>query len=132
MRELKIIEHYRPFLLLEVASAMADNNINIASIRTYNVGEVMIISLLLEDKDFDKAKEIANTRWNVVQSDSIIVELDDRPGQLAKMVRMLVDNNIEIRSSNVIDRVGGKTYLMVDTNDNQRASKILREEFNIS
>ncbi|MCS7122581.1 MAG: hypothetical protein NZ908_01330 [Candidatus Micrarchaeota archaeon] len=132
MRELKIIEPYRPFLLLEVASMMAEHNINIASIRSLNLGEIAIISLMLDDQDFQRAMNIAVERWNVVKADSIIVELQDRPGELAKMVKLLSSYNIEIRESNVVDRKNTKTYLMINTTNNTLAKRILEKDYNVS
>lgn len=132
MRELKIIEPYKPFLLLEVASTMAEHNINIASIRSLNLGEIAIISLMLEDQDFNKALKVASQKWNIVKADSIVVELHDRPGELAKMVKLLNENNVEIAESNVVDRKNSKTYLMINTTNNSLARRILEREYNVS
>lgn len=133
MKELKIIEKYRPLLILDIASVMADNSINIVNINTYNIGDLVVISMLFQDDDYNKAIRLAKSRWNVVTDpNSLIVELEDKPGQLAKLAKLLSENNIELRSTNVVNKIGNKTYVMLVTSDNEAAKSILQKEFNVS
>lgn len=133
MKELKIIEKYRPLLILDIASVMADNSINIVNINTYNIGDLVVISMLFQDNDYNKAIRLAKSRWNVVTDpNSLIVELEDKPGQLAKLAKLLSENNIELKSTNVVNKIGNKTYVMLVTSDNEAAKSILQKEFNVS
>ncbi len=133
MKEIKIIEKYRPLLILDIASVMADNNINIVNINTYNIGDIVVISMLFQDNDYNKAFRLAKSRWNVVTDPNIIiVELEDKPGQLARLAKLLSDNNIELKSTNVVNKIGNKTYVMIMTSDNEAAKTVLQRDFNVS
>lgn len=133
MKELKIVDKYKPLLLLDVASTMADNNINIISINTYNIGDLSIISVFFEDEDYPKALKLAKERWNVIlEPQGFIVELEDKPGELARLAKLLLDYGIEIKSSSVVNRTGKKTYIMIDTTNNDAAKRYLEKDYNIS
>ncbi|NPA22302.1 MAG: hypothetical protein GXN92_01850 [Candidatus Micrarchaeota archaeon] len=125
MREIKIIERYRPYLLLDISYELAKENINIESINSTTLGELVVINLYVDPEDYEKALKVLESNYKVIKENDLVVELEDKPGELARLLKILSQEGIDVFSTDVVSKKGGKVYLSLTTSDNAKAASLL-------
>ncbi len=120
------MEKDRVGLLADVSETVAKAGVNIESIHAESSGQQAIIRLLVNAPE--KAKKALNKAgFNVLDSSIITIRLPDRPGELARISRLLADAKINIRNIYLVSKSGGEAIDALQTDDNKKAKKILRE-----
>lgn len=109
--------------LSELCEALAENQVNIRAIYTVDDVDWGIVSLIVND--VDKAREaISSKGLNCGESQVLAIELTNKPGHLAEMVKRLSEHNINIVHT-FATAAGDKGILVLLTTDNKRAAEIL-------
>ncbi len=128
METLTVIAPDKIGLLLEVTTVLGKEKINIESISLEVVGNKAIIRLILEKGAVKKAKSLLEKAgFQVVASDTLVIKLNDKPGELAKVAKILAESKVSIESVHVIDKQNGKTLDAIKVDDAKKAEKLLRE-----
>lgn len=82
--------------LAEVCSVLGENNINIRALTIAESPEFGILRVVLDKPE--EAKEILKKNGFIATSaDIVAVEVSDDPGGLAKALKVLADNNINVQ-----------------------------------
>ncbi|GAB1402380.1 ACT domain-containing protein [Elusimicrobiota bacterium] len=82
--------------LAEVCSILGENNINIRALTIAESPEFGILRVVLDKPE--EAKEILKKNGFIATSaDIVAVEVSDDPGGLAKALKVLADNNINVQ-----------------------------------
>jgi len=95
-RELKIRVENRPGMLGEVASALAEQKVNVRAANAWVEGGQGIIRLVA-DKLPAARKAIAKGGWAVEEEEVLEVEITDKPGSLAMVATALGAAGVDIR-----------------------------------
>jgi hypothetical protein len=127
MKEIKIVEPFKMDILLEISHLLGKNMINIESLANFNLGDMIVINIYVKDSDYKKALELLEKNYKVIQNEGFFLEMIDTPGELAKFLSLMKDNNITVYYLNVLERYDNISFLIVNTNDNKKAIQVLKE-----
>src|SRR3989338_3867628 len=128
MEGLTIIAPDKIGLLLDVTTILGKERINIESISLEVVGKKAIIRLIIEKASVRKAKESLERKgFNVVASDTFVVKLADRPGELAKVAKVLAENGVNIENVHIVDKQGRQTLCAIKVDKMDKAEKLLKQ-----
>jgi len=125
-KEITVIEKDRVGLLADVSEALAKAGVNIESVQAESSGRQGIIRLLVNAPEKAK-KALTKAGFNVLDSNILVIRLRDKPGELAKVSRLLADANINIQNVYLISKNGGEAIDALQTSDNEKAKKILKQ-----
>jgi hypothetical protein len=103
LKEITVIVPNKVGALAEVADVLGSNGINIISISAVGIGEKGIIRLITSDEKSSinvLTKYIAEKKgsYELKVGDVIVVELADKPGELAKVCKKLAKANINLEA----------------------------------
>jgi hypothetical protein len=94
-KQLAIFLDNRPGMLARVADALADAKINIYAITTSDTVDHTVIRLVVDD--YRRALHVCEERGSlVVEDDVLMVEGDNKPGEMARLARKLAKAGINI------------------------------------
>jgi len=127
MKEIKIVEPFKMDILLEISHLLGKNMINIESLANFNLGDMIVINIYVKDSDYRKALELLEKNYKVIQNEGFFLEMTDTPGELAKFLSLMRDNNITVYYLNVLERYDNISFLIVNTNDNKKTIQVLKE-----
>lgn len=126
MRNITIIAEDRVGLLADVSYVLGKAKINIESISVDVIAGKAVISLTV--KDANKAKEILETSgYTVAETNSIIIKLTDKPGELSKITSMLAEQHVNIENVHVLSRDGKNTMLTLAVDKPKKAQDMLKD-----
>ena len=111
--------------LYDVCSLLGKNQINIRALtiaETENFGVLRIVT----NKPEETVKVLKSNGFAANITDVVIVEVEDKPGGLAKILKILNDNNINIEYMHAFMRKHiDKSYMVFRFDDPDSAIKVL-------
>ncbi len=126
MKQLTIVTQDRPGLLTDIASALAEAGINIEDIDAEAAGSTSSISIAVDR--YDEAVRLLSARgWKVFAESTIVLEMPDEPGALARVAKRFSDSGVNLRSVRFIERRHGKALVAICTPDDARARELVRD-----
>ena len=76
-------------ILAEIASLLGQNGVNMESITAETFPDGAIIRLITKDSN-TASKLLKQAEYNVMESDVLVLEIMDRPGELGKIAKKMV------------------------------------------
>ncbi len=123
-KTLTIVEDDRVGLLMDISYIMGKEKINIENISAAAVGGKAIIVLTV--KDTKKATEILKRNgFNILEEDTLMIKLPDKPGELSKITQMLAKEGVNITSLFVVSRDGKETVVALTVDKKRKGTKLL-------
>lgn len=126
MREIVIVTDDRPGVMAEVSEALAAAGVNIETLDAESLAETAVISLTVDDVDAALGA-LARTRYRAFSEDALMVRLEDRPGELARITRRFKDAGINMRSMRIVRRAGGQSIVAIATDRTREALNLVRD-----
>ena len=127
LKQITIAIENAPGRLFEVTHALGEAGINLRALSLVDTGAFGQLRLLVSD--VAKARRILMEMHMPAQINEVVaVEIDDKPGSLARMLRPLKDANIQVLYTYAF--VGfsqGRAIMVFLFSNNDRAIKILQE-----
>lgn len=127
IKQLSIFVENREGTLVQVTDAIAKAQVDIRAMSVADTNDFGIFRLIVTD--YDKAKaalEEANCFVSITEVVGVAVE--DEPGALSKVVKVLADNSINIEYMYAFITVSKQyAYVVLRVADNEAAEKILIE-----
>ena len=127
IKQLSIFVENREGTLVEVTDAIAKAQVDIRAMSVADTNDFGIFRLIVTD--YDKAKaalEEANCFVSITEVVGVAVE--DKPGSLAKVIKLLADHNINIEYMYAFITISRKfAYVVLRVADNAAAEKILTD-----
>ncbi|MFM2343492.1 MAG: hypothetical protein RLZZ210_100 [Pseudomonadota bacterium] len=115
-------------LMAEISELLSNNNININNIEAQSYNDNAILHLEINNQEIDKSLSLlTKAGYHAMSDEVILVCLEDKPGSLAKVARKLSDNNVEIKGITSMWRNHGIVMVVLNTNNNVEAKKILAD-----
>ena len=126
MKQLTIITEDRPGLLSEIATLLAEAGINIQDVDAEAAGPTSAISIAVDR--YDEAVRILSARgWKVYAENTLVIEVPDEPGALARVARRFSDAGVNLRSVRFIRRRKGKALVALCTPEEARALELVKD-----
>ena len=114
-------------VMADISRALADNGINIETINAEAIGDNGAISLTTDDYD-GALRALTSAGFRTVTDDSLIVNLRDEPGALAKVAEKLKKGGVNIQSLHIVERRGDYTTVAILPDDRTKAESLLDRE----
>ncbi len=125
MREITLVARDRVGLLADISELLAANDINVDTLSTETANSTAIVRLCVTGAD--KARGVLEkSGFKVMQNDVLVVRLDDKPGELAKIARSLSEEKINIRNVVMLSRNAGETLLGLHVSNYDAARATLK------
>jgi hypothetical protein len=115
---------HRPGSLARLARALAARDVNIAHLAGGAGGEVGYAVLVTGDHDATRSV-LAEAGYGFIEGKALVLELVDRPGELATVAERLGDAGIRIHGILVVDRRGRTTEVALSVDDPAAARRAL-------
>lgn len=117
--------------LAEVCGLLGENNINIKALTIAESPEFGILRVVLDDTD--KAKRVLKENGFIATTATVVaVEVSDTPGGLAKALKVLSDNDINLEYMyGFVEKASEKALMVLKFDNMEKAMKVLQEN-NIS
>ena len=114
----------RPGSLGRLARALATRGINIAHLAGGGAGDHGYAVLTCDDPD--SARDVLRSSgYEFVEGGPLVLELDDRPGELASVAERLGDAGIQIQGVLVLGHAGERAEVAFTVDDVERARRLL-------
>ncbi len=116
--------HNRPGALADLASALAANGVDIANIAGGGLGDVGYA--IVTTRDDAKAREVLrDSGHHFAEGHPLIVEIEDRPGQLATVTERLAAAGINIDGVVLVGRSTTTVEVALTVDDPDHARRVL-------
>ncbi|MBQ9679856.1 MAG: ACT domain-containing protein [Ruminococcus sp.] len=127
IKQLSIFVENREGTLVTVTDAIAKAGVDIRAMSVADTNDFGIFRLIVTD--VDKAKQALDEANAFVSITEVVgVALEDKPGSLAKVVKILADNNINIEYMYAFITVSKQfAYVVLRVENNEQTEKILVE-----
>lgn len=127
IKQLSIFVENREGTLVTVTDAIAKAGVDIRAMSVADTNDFGIFRLIVTD--IDKAKQSLDDAGAFVSITEVVaVALEDKPGALAKVVKILADNNINIEYMYAFITVSKQfAYVVLRVADNEVTEKILTD-----
>ena len=125
IKQLSIFVENREGTLVTVTDAIAKAGVDIRAMSVADTNDFGIFRLIVTD--IDKAKQALDEADAFVSITEVVaVALEDKPGALAKVVKILADSNINIEYMYAFITVSKQfAYVVLRVADNEETEKIL-------
>lgn len=112
--------------LARVTEALAQNAINIRGLATDRLGPKAAVRVITDD-ELSTRKALSRAGLSYDESDVIVIDLIDRPGEIAKVAKKAARAGVNIDSIFLIGKKDTPAALALVPNDVKKAEKFLRE-----
>ena len=126
MKQITIISEDSLGVVTEICEALAAAGVNIESLDAETIGGSGVTKLTVDRYD-DALRALAQTPFHAISEEAIVLQLEDKPGELARITRRLKDANISIRSVRIVRRATGTSIVAISTERAEEAMELLKD-----
>ena len=126
MKEIFIVSDNRPNMVAEITEALADADVNIEFLSAEIIGGLRVAILTVDQYD-EALRALARTPYQAISEDAFLIQLADKPGELARITRRLTDAGIELRTIRIIRYEGGTGIFAVAADRPEAAAELLKD-----
>lgn len=125
MKQLTILTENKPGILAKVATLLGGQGVNMESITAETFADSAIIHVITSD--FNTAKSLVEKNgFKTVDSEILLFEIIDRPGELGKVATYLANEGINIENIYLLSRKKDKAVLAMKLNDPVKAKQLFK------
>jgi hypothetical protein len=117
----------RPGAMADLAETLAKRGVDLRAIGGGGLGEVGHVILTTADDATTKAV-LDEGKYTYIEGESILAEVDDRPGGMARMARELADAGVNIYGHLFLGRWGDRAMFTFVVDDAAKARPILERK----
>jgi len=126
LRQISVFIENSPGRLYEVTNGLGQAGINIRASNLVDTGDWGVLRLLVSDVD-EALRIMMEMHMPARVDDVVAVEVEDSPGCLAKLLKPLLDANVNvIYTYSIIGVSSEKAVLIFRFSDNEKAIEILQ------
>ncbi len=125
--QLSIFLENRLGRLLEVVSLLGENNINIRALSLADKATYGILRIIV-DKRKQAIGILKSNNFSVNETNVIAAEVDDKPGGLASVLKVFVDNGINVEYMYAfVEKTGEKALVVFRVENPDKGEEILKK-----
>lgn len=117
----------RPGALATLAEALAARGVDLRAIGGGGIGEVGHVIMTTADDDTTRAV-LEEGGYTYLEGESILAEVEDRPGGMAAIARGLADAGVNIQGHLFLGRWGDRAMFTFVVDDPEKARPILERK----
>jgi hypothetical protein len=116
----------RPGQMAELAEQMAAAGVDLRAIGGGGLGDFG--HFILTSADDDAARRVLEEgNWTFIEGESLLAEVDDRPGGMAKLARALADAGVNVHGHLFLGRWSDRATFAFVVDDPEKARPILEK-----
>ncbi len=126
MRQFNVLVEDKIGELARVTEALAQSAINIRGLATDKLGPKPSVKIITDD-EVSTRNALSKAGLQFTEHEVLVLDLIDRPGEIAKIARKAARAGVNINSVFLIGKKGTPAALAVVTNDIKKAEPLLKE-----
>ena len=116
----------RPGQMAELAEQMAAAGVDLRAIGGGGLGDFG--HFILTSADDDAARRVLEDgNWTFIEGESLLAEVDDKPGGMAKLARALADAGVNVHGHLFLGRWSDRATFAFVVDDPEKARPILEQ-----
>ena len=119
--------HNEPGAMASLAEALAARGVDLRAIGGGGIGESGHVIMTTADDDATRSVLEAG-KYTFIEGESILAEVDDRPGGMARIARALADAGVNIYGHLFLGRWGDRAMFAFVVDDAEKARPILERK----
>ena len=123
-KQISIFVENRTGRLAEIAQLLADYDINLRSLSVADTSRFGVLRIIVYDP-YSVEKLLKEKGFAVSITSVISVRMDDRPGGLAEVLKVLADNNINVEYMYAFQASNNEAYVIMRVDNDLAAQDIL-------
>lgn len=125
VKQISIFIENKKGSLAEVTKFISDKKINLRALSIADTQDFGILRIITDNPD--NARELLKNEGYTVTATSVLaVALDDAPGSMAAILRVLSDAEISVEYTYAfMSNVQGKAYMIFRVDNNEKATEVL-------
>lgn len=127
MKWITVIAENTPGLLAEVSELLAEKGLDLRDLVAETSGRDCFLTLLLSDYDMG-LRVLTEAGYKTVSEEVVLIHIEDKPGALARVARVLADNNIDLRAISMVHEGEDKNAVAISSSNNQEVRRLFREQ----
>lgn len=126
MKTITIVSDDKVGLLADISYILAKASINIESLNVDVVADKAVIILSVQDAE--KARvALEASGYKVTEENMVVVKLEDKPGELSRVTKLLAKEGVNIENVLLLSRDGKNTVLSIAVDNPQKTLKLLKD-----
>lgn len=127
LKQISIFLENAPGRLYAATQALGDAGLNLRSLSICDVSGFGVLRILVSD--VDKARQVVMEKQFPARVDEVVAaEIVDIPGSLAKVLKVLMENKINVEYMYALAGTSsGKAVMVFSFSDNDQAIKLLQQ-----
>ncbi|MGL4461477.1 MAG: ACT domain-containing protein [Planctomycetia bacterium] len=126
MKQITIVGADRPGMVAEVSAALAAAGVNIETLDGESLGATGVV-LLTVDRYDAALRALADAGFTAVSEDALVVRLQDRPGELARITLRFKEAGVNLRSVRILHRADGWSLVAIAAERTAEAIDLVRD-----
>ena len=127
MKTMVILQPTHPGLLAEITGLLAMEHINLMDISGHVAGRMSVITLQAEPYR-EVFRLLTEAGYHVYASETLLVRVEQAPGNLARLSQRLADAGVEVRGLHIVDKHEGAGIVALETGDHEKARVLLKDQ----
>ena len=128
LTQIAIFAENKPGRLEKITGIFAEAEINILAINIVGTGDFGVIRLMVDKYD-EALRLLKESGFMVSPSEVLAIAMEDRPGGLHDIVKVLTRHSINLENAYVfIESSRTRSYLLVEVKDVKNAETLLQQE----
>lgn len=124
MKEFKVYSDNKRGELAKIAEALAQSSVNIEAIASENSHPEAFLRIVTNDVNTTK-RALSRAGYKYDEKNIIVLDLIDRPGELAKLAKRMTRAGVNIESIYLLEKA--RVAMAVD--DLEKAMKVVKEKY---
>lgn len=126
MRELVVVAPDQTGVLADITERLAAAGVNIVSIAGAGLHGESVFHLKVDDEEAAVAA-LQEAGYHVSLEECLLVAMQDRPGELARITNRLRDAAVSIRSAHILERRNDQAIAILTVDNHARAREALAD-----
>ena len=124
MKQFNVFVENRVGELARVTEALAQSAVNIRGLATDKLGPKPTVKVITDDENSTR-RALRRAGLQFEETDVVVIDLIDRPGEVAKIARRAANEGLNIGSVFLIGKKDTPAALALVTDDSKKAKKLL-------
>jgi hypothetical protein len=126
MRHIVVVAEDKTGLLADISYLLGKAKINMENVSVEVVGPKAIIRIFVKN-DEKAVKVLQANGYKVLAYDNLLLRIEDKPGEWAKVAEILTKEGIDVKNASLITKGKKYHFYAVVTDKNKRAQKLLSD-----
>lgn len=126
MKQITIVCESCPGVMAEIVEALDTADVKLESLDAESFGSSGVIILRVDRYDA-ALQALAKTPYQAISEDAMLIQIDDRPGELARIMKRFGEAEINLRSIHIVRRDAGKSIVAISTRRGEETRELVKD-----